>query len=85
MERVELDEERLNSQIFDVLKAQNLGTAEEIAFRIAEMSGIATEEGNAEMILAVKEKVERLADEGKLEVVRSKHASKRYKLIENQA
>ncbi len=72
--------EQLTGQILEVLRLQSMGTAEEIAFTIAEIQGISTEEGNAEMILAVREQAEKLVEEGKLEEVRSKHASKRYQI-----
>ena len=72
--------EQLTEQIFEVLRLQSMGTAEEIAFTIAEIQGISTEEANAEMILAVKEHAEKLVEEGKLEEVRSRHSSKRYQL-----
>jgi hypothetical protein len=74
--------EQLTEQIFEVLRLQSMGTAEEIAFTMAEIQGISTEEANAEMILAVREQAEKLVEEGKLEEVRSKHASKRYQLPE---
>ncbi len=75
-------QDRLNEHIFQVLRLQSAGTAEEIAFTIAELQGISTEESNAEMIQAVKERAEKLVEDGKLEEVRSRHASKRYQLPE---
>jgi hypothetical protein len=77
--------DQLEEQIYEILRLQAMGTAEEIAFTIAEIQGISTEEGNAEMIRAVKEKAEKLVESGKLAEVRSRHASKRYQLPEQPA
>lgn len=74
-------DDQLTDRILKVLELQETGTAEEIAFTIAELQGISSEEGNAEIIQAVKEQVEKLTEAGKLEEVRSRHAAKRYKII----
>lgn len=74
-------DDQLTERILRVLEIQDAGTAEEIAFTIAELQGISSEEGNAEIIQAVKEQVERLTGTGKLEEVRSRHAAKRYKIV----
>ena len=76
-------EEEIEERIMNVLKLQRAGTAEEIAFTIAELQGIATEEGVAETVVAVKEQVKRLTMDARLEEIRSKHSSKRYKLAEH--
>ena len=80
MNHREEEPEKWNDQIFEVLRLQTSGTAEEIAFTIAELRGISTEEANAEMIRAVREQAEKLVGEGKLIEVRSRHAPKRYQL-----
>ena len=75
-------DDQLTQRILKVLQIQDTGTAEEIAFTLAELQGISSEEGNAEIIQAVKEQVEKLTEEGKLEEVRSRHAAKRYKIVQ---
>jgi hypothetical protein len=74
-------DDQLTERILRVLEIQDTGTAEEIAFTIAELQGISSEEGNVEIIQAVKEQVERLTGAGKLEEVKSRHAAKRYKIV----
>ncbi|HEY0899140.1 MAG TPA: hypothetical protein VGD90_07385 [Sphingobacteriaceae bacterium] len=74
-------DDQLTDRILKVLELQETGTAEEIAFTISELQGISSEEGNAEIIQAVKEQVEKLTEAGKLEEVRSRHAAKRYKIV----
>jgi len=77
-----ITDDQLTQRILKVLQIQDTGTAEEIAFTLAELQGISSEEGNAEIIQAVKEQVEKLTEEGKLEEVRSRHAAKRYKIVQ---
>lgn len=79
---VPVNYDQLTEEILKILHFQDSGTAEEIAFTLAELNGISSEEGNAETIQAVKEQVEKLTKEGKLEEVKSRHAAKRYKIVQ---
>lgn len=82
MEKV-ISDSKIRETIIHALRMIKTGSAEEIASQIVELQEISSEEGVAETIIAVREQAEKLVQEGKLEVVRSKHASKRYVLKQN--
>lgn len=84
MERVPTDL-GFQEKIIHALTMIKMGSAEEIASQIVELEGITSEEGVAEVVIAVREGAEKLAEAGDLEVVRNKHASKRYVLKKTPA
>ncbi|HEY1023871.1 MAG TPA: hypothetical protein VGE26_01800 [Sphingobacteriaceae bacterium] len=76
-----LSDSGVQRKIIQALSIIKTGSADEIASHIVELEAITSEEGVAETVIAVREQAEKLADEGKLEIIRSKHAAKRYVLI----
>ena len=70
----------LRDKIFFTLSVMHKGSTEEIASEIAELQGIASEEGVAEMNVAVEGELEKLLEEGRVEVVKEHRQKNRYVL-----
>lgn len=70
----------LSDKIFFTLSLMHKGSAEEIASEIAELQGIASEEGVAEINLAVEKELDKLLEENKVDVVKEHRQKKRYVL-----
>ena len=70
----------LRDKIFFTLSVMHKGSIEEVASEIAELQGIASEEGIAEINTAVEAEVEKLLEESKIEVVKEHRQKKRYAL-----
>ena len=71
----------ISEKILYTLSLMHKGSTEEIAAEIAELQGIASEEGIAEMNEAVANEAEKLLDEGQLELVKEYRQKKRYSLV----
>lgn len=74
------DAATLRDKIVFTLSLMHKGSAEELASEIAELQGIASEEGMAEINVAVEAEMEKLLDEGKVEVVKEHRQKNRYVL-----
>ena len=72
----------VREKILYTLSLLHKGSAEEIASEIAELQGLASEEGVAEMNVAVEKEIEKLLDESKVEVVKEHRQKKRYALAQ---
>lgn len=72
----------ITEKILYTLSLMHKGSAEEIAAEIAELQGIASEEGVAEINLAVEKEIEKLVEGGTLEVVKEHRQKKRYALAQ---
>ena len=70
----------LRDKLFFTLSVMHKGSAEELASEIAELQGIASEEGIAEMNVAVVAEMDKLLEEGKVEVVKEHRQKNRYVL-----
>jgi len=70
----------LRDKIVFTLSIMHKGSVEELASEIAELQGVASEEGMAEMNVAVEAEVEKLLEESKIEVVKEHRQKKRYAL-----
>ena len=68
----------LRDKIFFALSVMHKGSAEELASEIAELQGLASEEGVAEMNVAVEAEIAKLLEEEKVEVVKEHRQKKRY-------
>ena len=74
------EKQTLSEKIVYTLSLMHKGSAEEIAAEIAELQGIASEEGIAEINIAVEKEVEKLQEGGTLEVVKEHRQKKRFAL-----
>ncbi len=70
----------LRDKILFTLSLMHKGSAEELASEIAELQGTASEEGVAEINLAVEKELDKLLEEGGGEVVKEHRQKKRYAL-----
>lgn len=70
----------LREKIRFVLSVMKKGSANEIGGEIAELEGIATEEGLAELIIATEQELEKLVGEGRVNVIKEHRQKKRFTL-----
>lgn len=70
----------IREKILFTLSVMHKGSAEEIATEIVELQGTASEEGVADITIDVDAELQKLCDEGSVEVVKEHRQKKRYAL-----
>lgn len=75
-----LDEKSLRYLIFQTLALINIGSADEVAMQIAEQKGIGSEQAVADIIMEVKQELEKMKNENQVKIIKERHEKIRYML-----
>lgn len=68
-------------KVLFVLSLMHKGSASEVANEIAELDGISTEEEMAELVMETEQELEKLLEQGAVEVVKEHRQKKRFVLV----
>ena len=73
----------LESKILYILNIMKKAAAPELAMEIAELDGVSSEEGLADLTISIEKELEKMCDDGVLEIIKEQRQKRRYALAEN--
>jgi hypothetical protein len=67
-------------QLLFALSKLKQGSVNEIAIELMELKGVSTEDGVGDLTVQTEKEIEKLCDEGLLQMVKDRHQQRRYQL-----